>query len=138
MSAINVIKALITLGTVIADAAKKSTAGSAFDFLNFLKTDAPATIVDDVSNIMNALKPDQIEDAVQQVVKKENDLLAGRSLTALSVEEAVQYSTLVDSELTLQTAKLKRAMDADFYSWVLKEGLPDLVATAKVLLPLLV
>ena len=138
MSAIDVIKALIKLGTVIADAAKKSTAGGAFDFSTFLKTDAPATIVGDVSTIMDALKPGQIEDAVKQVVQKENDLLAGRSLTALSVEESIQYSTLVDSELTLQTAKLKRAMDSDFYDWLLKEGLPDLVAMAKVLLPLLV
>jgi len=40
--------------------------------------------------------------------------------------------------LILQTARVKRAVEGDFYTWLAEDGLAKLVKIAGVVLPLLV
>jgi hypothetical protein len=138
MIAIAVIEGLIKLGTIITDAASKKTDEGKFDFTAFLASGAPQDIQTAVKDIVTALKPDDIAKAITNVEQKQKDLLAGKSLVDFSNEKLMQYATLTDTKLLLNTARVKRAVEGDLFSWLMDDGLGKLIKVATVALPLLV
>ena len=138
MSAITVIEGLIKLGTIIADVKAKKADSGEFDFAAFLNDDAPKNMQATVKSILSGLKPGDIASAIAGVESKQKDLLAGEAVVDLSNEKLIQYATLNNTKLLLNTAQVKQAADADFYVWLADDGLPDLIKIAGVVLPLLV
>jgi Skp family chaperone for outer membrane proteins len=138
MAATNVFKALIKLGAILADAASTKTDDGKFDFISFARSSAPQDIQDAIKDLMSTLKPDEIEQAISDIQEKQKSLLAGRPLTELATDELVQYAALADAKLLLSTARLKRALEGDFFDWLVDDGLEDIVKLISVVLPLLV
>jgi hypothetical protein len=137
MSSTSVIEGMVKLGTVISDAASKKVNGK-FNFVDFLKSEAPVDIKNAVNDLIKELKPDVIDRAIKDVEKKQVDLLAGKALTDLSTDKLVQYATLTDTKLLLRTAKIKRAIKGDFFAWLQSDGLSGIIKIAKIAIPLLV
>ncbi len=139
MDAVAVIEDLIKLGTIATDAAAKDTTGGKFDFTAFLNSDAPQAIQEAVGNILKALKPDELAQAVTSVEQKQQALLGSKSLADLSTDKLIQYSALTNAKLLLNTARLKRTAEGnDLYDWLVEGGLADIIKIAQVAIPLLV
>lgn len=138
MKADLLIEKLISLGSLIYDAAKKNIKDGEFDYAEFLASDAPDKIKNDVKQILSELKPNELNNAVMQIAAKEQDLLGGKQITELSTDKQVQYSQLVDSEVLLNSAIAKRAMEGDFINWFMNDAFPVLVKIGVTVIPLLV
>ena len=139
MSAVEVIENLIKIGTIAADAAEKNKKDEKFDYVKFFSSTAPDEIASAVKTILISLKTDDLTAAKDSVEKKQKDLLAGKQLHELSTEKLIQYSSLTNTKLTLQTAILKRAIEGDFFTWLVDGGgLDSIIKVAKVVVPLLV
>lgn len=138
MNAVTVIENLIKLGTIVGDAAAKYRKDGEFDFVAFLAGKAPKDLQEVVSSLISALKPDDLKKAIAATEKKQRDLLNGKSLGDLGTDKLIQYAALTDTKLLLETARLKRAIEGDFYSWLLDGGLAGIIRVAAVVVPLLV
>jgi hypothetical protein len=139
MSTVEVIENLIKIGTIAADAAEKNKKDGKFDYVGFFSSAAPGDIAGAVKTILSSLKTDDLKAAKDSVEKKQKDLLAGKQLYELSTEKIVQYSSLTDTKLALQTAILKRTVEGDFFTWLVDGGgLSSIIKVAKVVVPLLV
>ncbi len=82
--------------------------------------------------------PDATAARADPIDKKESDLLAGRDITALSVDELSQFDALVTLERQA-VAKLvaSQSSDAHFLTVLVNDVLPVLMQIAKVVLPIL-
>jgi len=138
MSAVDALENLIKLGTILSDAAANNKKDGKFDVVSFLNSDAAGEIRDTVNKIASELKTEDLESTIDAINKKQKDLLAGKKLSEQSPDKLIQYSALTDTKLLLETAKLKRAIEGDFYTWLLDGGLADIIKVAKVVIPLVV
>lgn len=81
------------------------------------------------------LTTDRFDEILEIITDQQQVLLAGRKMHDLNDNELVDYSELVNMKHELEAAKLKRAMNADFMSWLLYEdGLVTLKRVATILL----
>lgn len=139
MSAINLIKNLIKLGTIAADAAEKNKKNGKFNYVAFFSETAPDETINAVRDIMNSITQDELKTALELIEQKQKNLLSERQVHELNTDELVQYSALTDAKLLLKTAILKRSVEGDFFKWLVDEGgLANIIKIAKIILPLLV
>ncbi len=134
MSAVDVIKNLITLGVQVGTAATKSGQ----TVTAFLSSPDFAKIEGSVNTLLASLKPNNLQDAIDAIDKKESDLLAGRDITALSIDEVTQFHALVTLERQA-VAKLaaSQSSNANFLTVLVNDVLPVLIQVAKIVLPIL-
>jgi hypothetical protein len=133
MSAVQTIQSLLTLGVQIQAAATKSGQ----TVLGLLDGPDFAAIEGSVQTLMNSLKPSDLQGAVAAIQQKEADLLAGRDITALSVDELTQFHALVSTEQQLVSKLLTQPQRIDFMNVLVTQVLPVLVQVAKIVIPLL-
>jgi hypothetical protein len=132
MSAVDTIENLLTLGVQISTAATKSGQAVAA----FLTSPQFAAIETQVGTLLQSLKPDDLQGAVNAIQKKEADLLAGRDVTDLSVEELTQLHALSDIERQI-VGKLINQPRNTFLTVLVNDVLPTLVNVVKIIIPLL-
>lgn len=133
MSAVDTIQDLLTLGVQIATAATKS--GQTVD--SFLSSAGFTAIQGSVTSLLESLQPNDLQNAINAIQKKESDLLAGRDITELSVDELTQFHALVNLEQQLVTKLVNQPNQKSFLSTLVNDVLPTLVQVAKIVIPLL-
>ncbi len=134
MSAVDVIQNLLTLGVEVKNAATKSGQTLA----SFLQSPDFGTIEGSVSTLLASLQPQDLQNAINAVQKKEADLRAGRPITALSADELTQFHALLDVEDQLVNKLLNQPNKTNFLTTLVNDVLPVLVQVAKIVIPLLV
>jgi hypothetical protein len=133
MSAVDTIQNLLKLGIQINAAATKS--GQTVP--GFLDSPDFNAIQGSVNALLTSLKEDNLQAAVGAIQKKESDLLAGRDITALSVDEQTQFHALVTMEQQIVSKLLTQPQRKDFLTVLVTDVLPVLVQVAKIIIPLL-
>jgi hypothetical protein len=133
MSAVDTIQALLVLGVQVKDAATKSGQS----LTSFLSSPDFATIEGSVTKLLSSLKPQDLQDAINAIQKKEADLRAGRDLDELSADELTQFHALLDVEDKLVNKLLKQPDKKSFIAILVNDVLPVLVQVAKIVIPLL-
>ena len=134
MSATDVVQDLLTLGVQVKDAWNKSGQ----TWTSFLNSQDFTNIQGTVNGLLKSLQPANLQSTVTAVQQKEVDLLKGRPITSLSVDELTQYHALSDVEHQLVTKLLTTSNTQGFLSVLVNDVLPILVQVAKVVIPLLI
>jgi hypothetical protein len=134
MSAVDTIEDLLTLGVQVSTAATKSGQ----TVTSFLASPDFATIEGSVTTLLKSLQPQDLQNAVNAVQKKESDLLAGRDITELSVDELTQFHALVTLERQVVTKLVTQKDRNGFLSALVNDVLPVLAQVVKIVIPLLV
>jgi hypothetical protein len=134
MSAVNTIQTLLTLGVQVSTAATKSGQ----TLTSFLSGPGFTAIAGSVTTLLQSLQPQDLQNALNAIQKKETDLLAGRDITALSVDELTQFHALVAVERQV-VSKLVAAPPGQngFLSVLVNDVLPTLLQVVKIVIPLL-
>jgi hypothetical protein len=133
MSAVDTIQKLLALGVEVKNAATKSGQTLA----SFLGSSDFTTIEASVNTLLSSLQPQDLQDAINAVQKKEGDLRAGRPVTALSADELTQFHALLDVEDQLVTKLLTQPNKTGFLTVLVNDVLPILVQAVKIVIPLL-
>ena len=133
MSAAKVIQDLLALGVRVKDAWTKSGK----DWATFLNSAEFREVQSSASAIIASLGPPSLQSAITAVQQKEINLLAGRSILDLSVDELTQFHALSDVGHQLVMKLLKAADQRAFLTVLVEDVLPVLVKVAKIVVPLL-
>jgi hypothetical protein len=138
MNAAGIIQALIALGLTVKDAVTKNTTAGKIDWVAAVK----AVIADPATNasvtkLLADLNGANFGAAIAEIEGKQTALLNGRTLSALSNAEMLQYDDLADARLALATSELKAALDANVAEWLVNNVLPVLTSAAPSILALL-
>ena len=133
MSAVDTIQNLLTLGVQVSTAASKSGQ----TLVSFLASPDFSNIEGSVTNLLQSLQPQDLQNAVNAIQKKESDLLAGRDITALSVDELTQFHALVAVERPLVSKLVTQQSQNSFLTVLVNDVLPVLIQVVKVVIPLL-
>ena len=133
MSAAKVIQDLLALGVQVKDAWTKSGK----DWPEFLNSFEFKQLQSSVSAVVASLGPPSLQSALSAVQQKEINLLAGRSILSLSVDELTQFHALSDVEHQLVMKLLKAPDQRTFLAVLVEDVLPVLVKVGKIVVPLL-
>ena len=133
MNATAVIQTLLKLGVQVKDAWTKSNQ----NWVTFLDSSAFKDIQGTVGGLIQSLQGPSLQNTITAVQQKESDLLNGRAIPALSVDELTQYHALSDVEHQLVTKLLTTSDPRSFLSVLVTDVLPVLVQGAKIVIPLL-
>ena len=133
MSAAKVIQDLLALGVQIKDAWTKSGK----DWPTFLNSSEFKDVQSSSSAVIASLDRPSLHSAITAVQQKELNLLAGRSILGLSVDELTQFHALSDVEHQLVLKLLKAPDQRTFLAVLVEDVLPVLVKVGKIVVPLL-
>jgi hypothetical protein len=133
MSAAKVIQDLLALGVQIKDAWTKSEK----DWPTFLNSSEFKDVQSSSSAVIASLGRPSLQSAITAVQQKEINLLAGRSILDLSVDELTQFHALSDVEHQLVLKLLKAPDQRTFLAVLVEDVLPVLVKVGKIVVPLL-
>jgi hypothetical protein len=138
MDAAGIIQTIISLGGTIKDLVTKNTENGTVDWTAVIKAGSTdPTIKDDVSKMLADLKASNFDAAIQEIDKKQQAILKGRTLPQLSNAEMLQFDDLADARLVLATNQLKAALDQNVGQWLVNTALPALADIAPTVLALL-
>jgi hypothetical protein len=136
MSAVSTIEALIRLGLKVKDA----FATSRKDWPTFLESADFRAIETDVDQLLQELRPDDIQQAIVAIQKKKVDLRAGKDIAQLTPDKLLQFFDLLEAEKVLVLKQLTESPRSkqDFLTVLERDVLPTLVSIARVVIPLLI
>ena len=133
MSAAKVIQDLLALAVQIKDAWTKSGK----DWASFLNSAEFKDVQSSSSAVIASLGRPSLQSAITAVQQKELNLLSGRSILDLSVDELTQFHALSDVEHQLVLKLLKAPDQRAFLAVLVEDVLPVLVKVAKIVVPIL-
>lgn len=139
MSAIDTVEALLNLGVTVKDAYTKASASGKIDWVTFATGPDFEKVSKDVGGLLGKLSSGDVTAALKAVQAKEEALLAGQAVPALSSDKLTQYFALLSAEGLLVAQELRDAgKSAGFLQWLVNTALPTLAPIIKVIVPLLV
>jgi hypothetical protein len=138
MNAGEIVKSLLTLGTVLHDAyTKAQKGGPPIDWAKFLASNEFKTVEQFVKDVAKSLAGADVATAIAEIDKKQTALLKGRDFASLSTTELADYSALSRARLMLTTGQLQQALQPSFWQWATDEALPVLINIAPQVIALL-
>ncbi len=129
---------LLALGMTVKDAIQKSQGSSRFDWKTFLEGPAYKEVAVPVTRLLGRLTDRDLDDALRTVEAKQEAVRGGRPLHDLPADKLIQYSELSDARVVLAARKVKIAAESGFFSWLVEELMPVLLAAGPRLSMLLV
>lgn len=137
MSTNETLETLLRLGGLLKDAIARSTeGGKKFDWKTFLESDEYGEIEKDVTDLLSDLSAADLTKAIAEIKEKEQALLGGKRLAELETDKLIQYSQLQNTRLMLAARKVRVKANRSFFEWVVEDAFPVLLATARLILPL--
>ena len=147
MSTNETLETLLRLGGLLKDAIARSTeGGKKFDWKTFLESDEYGEIEKDVTDLLSDLSAADLTKAIAEIKEKEQALLGGKRLAELETDKLIQYSQLQNTRLMLAARKVRvkdyiaagdiYQANLSFFEWVVEDAFPVLLATARLILPL--
>lgn len=139
MSALDVVEALIQVGTTLKDAwndAKQSD--PSMDWTKFITSSEFTAAHASIGPVLDGLTQPAVTQALTEVRAKQATLLAGKSVMSLSSAQLAQYDALLDVENQLMRKYATNATKtSDWVSWIVDDALPDLFKVLSIMAPLL-
>jgi hypothetical protein len=139
MSALDVVEALIQVGTTLKDAwndAKQSD--PSMDWTKFITSSEFTAAYASIEPVLDGLTQPAVTQALTEIRARQATLLAGNSVMSLSSARLAQYDALLDVENQLMRKYAANATKtSDWVSWIVDDALPDLFKVISIAVPLL-
>jgi len=139
MSALDLVEALIRVGTTLKDAwndAKQSD--PSMDWTKFITSSECTAAYASIGPVLDGLTQPAVTQALTEVRAKQATLLAGNSVLSLSSGQLAQYDALLDVENQLMRKYAANATKtSEWVSWIVNDALPDLFKILSIAAPLL-